>query len=116
MPEFTIRYFFGDDAEAGGAGGSYVSEGLDAPTMDDAARVVQERMNLPIFGIDSDGYGRVIVNRDRVRFCSILPAQTPLQSATLAQRVAAAHESARDVNAERAATAARDVSQERERF
>lgn len=80
MAEFTIRYWFGDAASgeaAGRANSAYVSAGLTAETSDEAARVVGEQMRLPVFAIDSDGHGRVVINSARVRFCSILPSRTP---------------------------------------
>ena len=82
MAEFTVRYWFGDgasgDAGAGRAASSaYVSAGLMAESSEEAARIVGEQMSLPVFAIDSDGYGRVVINSARVRFCSILPARTP---------------------------------------
>ncbi len=81
MAEFTIRYWFGDasSGEAAGRAGSsaYVSAGLTTESSDEAARIVGEQMRLPVFAIDSDGYGRVVINSARVRFCSILPSRTP---------------------------------------
>jgi hypothetical protein len=88
MEEFTVRYWFGGDGD--GQPVSYVSEGLMAPSMDDATHLVQERMNLPLFAIDSDGHGRVVINSANVRFCSILPAQTAQEAAAQAQAAAAA--------------------------
>ena len=51
-------------------------------------------MSQPHFALDSDGYGRVIINSARVRFCSLLPAQTAEEAAaqmdiTTAQAAAA---------------------------
>lgn len=79
MAEFTVRYWFGDTASgeaAARASSAYVSAGLTADSSDEAARIVGEQMRLPIFAIDSDGYGRVLINTARVRFCSILPSRT----------------------------------------
>lgn len=83
MPEFTVRYWFGDDAHAG-QNAAYVSSGLAAESDDDAARTVQEQMRLPVFAVDSDGYGRVVINSAQVRFCSILPARTAGEAAIAA--------------------------------
>ena len=79
MAEFTVRYWFGDGAsgEPGRASSAYVSAGLTAESSEEAARIAGEQLSLPVFAIDSDGYGRVVINSALVRFCSILPARTP---------------------------------------
>jgi len=81
MAEFTVRYWFGDgasgDAGAGRTSSAYVSAGLMAESSEEAARIAGEQLSLPVFAIDSDGYGRVVINSARVRLCSILPARTP---------------------------------------
>ena len=88
MAEFTVRYWFGDDGS--GQAVSYVSEGLTAESVDHATLLVQSRLDQPFFAVDSDGYGRVIINRDNVRFCSILPARDAAESAAAAQAGATA--------------------------
>ena len=80
MAEFTVRYWFGDDSSETGRI-PYVSEGITALSEEDAERIVMERMNLPLFAIRSDGYGRAILNPANIRFCSILPSQTPEEAA-----------------------------------
>lgn len=79
MADFTVRYWFDDEAE--GEKNAYVSMGLTAESLDEATRIVQDQMAQALFTFDSDGHGRVIVNRALVRFCSILPAQSPEASA-----------------------------------
>ena len=114
MAEFTVRYFFGDAAsEADGQTVSYVSAGIVADDEDAAARKVRDQMKQDVFEIDSDGYGRVIINRVALRFCSILPAQTAEQSA--AQVDAASAAEAQDDFAARA-HAAGAVDREVRRF
>ncbi len=90
MEEFTVRYWFDDDSQ--GETPSYISEGLRAQSVDDATRMIQERMSLPLFALDSDGYGRVVINSANVRFCSILPSRTAEHSAAQTQAAAAAQD------------------------
>jgi hypothetical protein len=89
MPDFTVRYWF-DDGGGDGRAPSYVSAGLRAESLDEATRTVQDQMGLPVFALDSDGYGRVVIVSANVRFCSILPAQTAAEAAVQAQASAAA--------------------------
>ena len=90
MLEFTVRYWFDDDIK-GGRGASYVSAALTADSLDEATRIIQEvQMRQPHFALDSDGYGRVVINSARVRFCSIWPARTAEEAAARAQDAAAA--------------------------
>ena len=82
MAEFTVRYWFGDAAAGQTSGGAaYVSAGMTAESSDDAACIIGEQMRLPTFAIDSNGYGRVVINSARVRFCSILPSRTAEEAA-----------------------------------
>jgi hypothetical protein len=88
MPEYTARYWFDDDAS--GDRPAYVSAGLTADSLDHATLIVQEQMSQPHFALDSDGYGRVVINSARVRFCSLLPAQASDESAAQTDIAAAA--------------------------
>ena len=87
MPEFTIRYWFDDDTS--GDRPSYISAGLSAESFDNATLIVQEQMSQPHFALDSDGYGRVVINSARVRFCSLLPARTAEETAARADAAVA---------------------------
>jgi hypothetical protein len=64
---------------------SYVSEGLTAESVDAATLLVQGRLDQPFFAVDSDGYGRVLINRSNIRFCSILPAVSAEAAAVRSQ-------------------------------
>ena len=86
--EFTVRYWFGDQTE--GQTASYVSAGLQAESLDDATLIVQEQMSQPFIAMDSDGYGRVVINQAAVRFCSVVPAQTAEEAAAHAHAAASA--------------------------
>jgi hypothetical protein len=83
MAEFTVRYWFGEDNS--GQTVAYVSEGLTADSVDAATLQVQGRLDQPFFAMDSDGYGRVLINRSNIRFCSILPAASAEAAAVQSQ-------------------------------
>jgi hypothetical protein len=89
MPEFTVRYWFDD--KSNGEQHTYISQGLTAESLDEATRLVQDQMAQALFTFDSDGHGRVVVNKNAVRFCSLVPAQTPEEAAMRVQADAAAN-------------------------
>ena len=109
MEEFTVRYWFGEDGS--GQLTAYISEGVRAETLDEATGRVQDRMGQSFFAIDSDGHGRVVVNSARVRFVSILRAQTAEESAAQTQAAAMAQ-----AYGETASRAAEEVDRDTRRF